>query len=102
MATTSFQLDAYFTDIALLQWYHAARCGDLATVDIPSRGCTVELHCCAAGHVLWHTRGGQRSLTMPLVEALSRFQLFSYHPSPRGQSLDASPACVGAAMYARQ
>lgn len=101
MVTTYFQLDADFTDIELLRWHYTAGFGDVAIIDIPSHGCEVELRYRAAGHVLWHTRGGQRSLTVPLADALSRFQLLSWPPHERGERVDARPACVGAGMYER-
>lgn len=76
MKISRFRLYADFTDCSVMQWYHAATVGDLALLEIASRACVVELLCCSSGRVLWSVRGG-RSLTMTLIEALSRLQWLS-------------------------
>lgn len=85
METGRFRLHADFTDLSVIEWYHAATVGDLALVEILSRDCVVELRCCTSGRVLWSLRGG-RSMTMPLADALSRLQLLSIGKPCPGRS----------------
>jgi hypothetical protein len=76
MSTSQFRLDAIFADNDLRHWYNAAAIGDVALVEIPSHACVVELRRRAHGHILWNVLGG-RSLTMPLAEAVRRFQMLN-------------------------
>lgn len=81
MSTSQFRLDATLVDHNLCQWYDAAAPGDVALVEIPSHACVVELRCSTHGRILWHVLGG-RSLTMPLADAVRRFQMLNPRRAP--------------------